>query len=61
MFMDEQLHAIIQLFFFKMGVLPLKRQSQLQQTTNFEKSFPILERNKERYLMRIVCQQTIIM
>ena len=40
---------------------PLRRQSQLQQKKNFTKSFPIFEKNKVWYFMRIVCQQTIIM
>ena len=40
---------------------PLKRQSQLQQMTNFATSFLIFEKNKVRYFMRIVCQQTILM
>ena len=39
---------------------PLKRQSRLQQTTNFVKSL-ILEKNKVWYFIRIVCQQTILM
>ena len=42
-------------------IQPLKRQSQLQQTTNFETYFPIFEKNKVWYFMRIVCQQTILM
>ena len=45
------------IFFIK----PLKRQSWLQQTTNFATSLLIFERNKEWYFMRIVCQQTILM
>ena len=40
---------------------PLKHQSRLQQTTNFETSFPIFDKNKVWYYMRIVCQQTILM
>ena len=40
----------------------LKRQSRLQQTTNFSTSFRIFEKkNKVWYCMRIVCQQTILM
>ena len=42
-------------------VLPLKRQSQLQQTTNLVTLFQIFEKNKVWYFMRIVCQQTILM
>ena len=41
--------------------LTLKRQSQLQQRTNFAKSFPIFDKNKVWYYMRIVCLQTILM
>ena len=37
---------------------PLKRQSRLQQTTNFATSFPFFNKNKVWYYMRIVCQQT---
>ena len=40
---------------------PLKRQSQLQQTTNFATPLPIFDKNKVWYYMRIVCQQTILM
>ena len=40
---------------------PLKRQSQLQQTTNFATSFLVFDKNKVRNFMRIVCQQTILM
>ena len=40
---------------------PLESESQLQQTTNFATSFPIFEKNKVRYFMRIICQQTIFM
>ena len=36
-------------------------ESQLRQTTNFVTSFQIFEINKVWYLMRIVCQQTILM
>ena len=46
---------------FKIQYKPLKRQSQLQQTTNFETSFPIFEKNKVLYFMWIVCQQMILM
>ena len=42
-------------------VYPLKRQSHLQQTTNFATFFPILDKNKVLYYMRIVCQQMILM
>ena len=40
---------------------PLKRQSRLQQTTNFVTFFPICDKIKVWYYMRIVCQQTILM
>ena len=33
----------------------------MQQTTNSGASFPILDKNKVWYYMRIVCQQTIHM
>ena len=42
-------------------VLPLKRQSQLQQATNFATFLLIFRKNKEWYFMRIACQQTILM
>ena len=41
--------------------LPLKRQSRLQQTTNFVAFFLVFDKNKVWYFMRIVCQQTILM
>ena len=41
-----------------MGV---KGQSRLQQTTNFATSFPIFDKNKVWYYIRIICQQTILM
>ena len=41
-------------------VNPSKRQSRLQQTTNFATSFLIFEKNKVWYFMRILCQQTIL-
>ena len=40
-------------------MLPLTRQSRLQQTTNFAKSFLIFEKHKVWYLMRIFCQQNL--
>ena len=40
---------------------PLKRQSGLQQTTNFATIFPIFDKIKVWYYMRIVCKQTILM
>ena len=40
---------------------PFKRQSQLQQTTNFATSLLIFERNREWYFMIIIRQQTILM
>ena len=42
-----------------MTLKPLKRQSQLQQMTNFVRYFLIFERNKE-YFVRIVCLQNIM-
>ena len=45
----------------KVTVYSLKRQSGLQQTPNFGIFFPIFDKNKVRYYMRIVCQQTILM
>ena len=44
-----------------MDYYPLKRQSQLQQMTNFATSFLVFDKNKVWYFMRIVCQQTILM
>ena len=35
------------------------RKSRLQQTINFKVSFPIFDKNKVYYFMRIGCQQTI--
>ena len=40
---------------------PVKRQSRLQQMTNFVTSFLIFDKNKVWYYMRIVCQKTILM
>ena len=49
-------------FFHYLLYQPLKRQSQLQQMTNFATSFlSIFEKNKVWYFMRIVWQQTILM
>ena len=42
------------------SLYPLKRQSGLQQTTNYGTSFLIFEKNKVWYFMRIICQQTIL-
>ena len=39
---------------------PLKWQSGLQGTTNFAASFPVFDKNKVWYFMRIACQQTIL-
>ena len=39
----------------------LKSQSRLQQTTNNATSLLVCDKNKVRYFMRIVCQQTILM
>ena len=47
---------------------PLKRRSQLQQTTNFAKSFPIFEKIRYAifleisclYFMKIVCQTILL-
>ena len=53
-------------YFFKLHVyydqlyLPLKRQSRLQQTTNFAISFLVFDKNKVCYYVRIVCQQKIL-
>ena len=47
--------------FIVADLVSLKRQSRLQQTTHFETSFPIFDKNKVWYYMRIVCQQTILM
>ena len=38
------------------GKSVLKRQSRLQQTTNFAISFLVFDKNKLRYFVRVVCQ-----
>ena len=45
---------------FSARLLDASYQSRLQQTTNFVTSFLIFERDKERYFMRIVFQQTAL-
>ena len=43
---SDQMHIMDQQIVFSARFIPLKRQSQLQQTTNFATFLPIFDKNK---------------
>ena len=58
MFFSENLKKFLKELIMKNNrqtTLPLKRQSRLQQTINLATFFPIFDKNKVWYYMRIVC------